>query len=47
MVSEKYKIIAEAEQHGNRAAGGKYDVSESYICNWRKKKSLLLQSSES
>jgi hypothetical protein len=47
MASEKLKILAEAEQHGNRAAGHKYDVSESCIHDWRKKKSLLLQSSES
>ena len=34
---EKLRIIKEAENIGNRAAGRKYDVSESYICDWRKK----------
>jgi hypothetical protein len=47
MASVKLKIIAEAEQQGNRAAGHKCDVMESCIRNWRKIKSLLLQSSES
>ena len=34
---EKLRIINEAEHIGNRAAGGKYDVRESYIRDWRKK----------
>ena len=34
---EKIKIIEEAENIGNRAAGRKYDVRESYIRDWRKK----------
>ena len=34
---EKLRIIEEAENIGNRAAGRKYDVSESCIRDWRKK----------
>ena len=34
---EKLRIIEEEENIGNRAAERKYDVSESYIRNWRKK----------
>ena len=34
---EKLRIIEEAENIGNRAAGRKYDVSKSYIRDWRKK----------
>ena len=34
---EKLRIIEEAENIGNRAAGRKYDVKESYIRDWRKK----------
>ena len=34
---EKLRIIQEAENIGNRAAGRKYDVSESCIYDWRKK----------
>ena len=35
---EKLRIIEEAENIGNRAAGRKYDVRESYIRDWCKKK---------
>ena len=35
---EKLRIIEEAENVGNRAAGRKYDVSESCIRDWRKEK---------
>ena len=35
--NEKLRITEEAENVGNRAAGRKYDVRESYICDWRKK----------
>ena len=31
------RIIEEAENIGNRAAGRKYDVRESCISDWRKK----------
>ena len=34
---EKLRIIEEAENIGNHAAGRKYDVRESYIRDWRKK----------
>ena len=34
---EKLRIIEEAENIENRAAGRKYDVSESCIRDWRKK----------
>ena len=34
---EKLRINEEAENIGNRAAGRKYDVRESYIHDWRKK----------
>ena len=42
--SEKLKIIKDAEEHGNRASARKFDVSESCIRDWRKKKELLLNS---
>ena len=35
---KKLRIIEEAENIGNLAAGRKYDVSESFIRDWRKKK---------
>ena len=34
---EKLRIIEEAENIGKHAAGRKYDVSESCICDWHKK----------
>ena len=34
---EKLRIIDESENVGNCAAGRKYDVSKSCICDWRKK----------
>ena len=34
---EKLRIIEEAENIENRAAGRKYDVSESCFSDWRKK----------
>ena len=37
MANEKLRIIEEAENIGNRAAGRKYDVRESYIRDWHKK----------
>ena len=37
MAKEKLRIIEEAENIGNRAAGRKNDVKESCICDWRKK----------
>ena len=37
MAKEKFRIIDEAENIGNRAAGRKYDVSESCIPDWHKK----------
>ena len=37
---EKLRIIEEAENVGNRAAGRKYDVSESCIRDWRKKQNV-------
>lgn len=43
-VREKLKIIREAEEIGNRAAGRKFDVPESCIRDWRKKKDTLLSS---
>jgi transposase-like protein len=45
MVSEKLRIVRVAEEIGNRAAGQKYDVPESCIRDWRKKKEMLLKSS--
>ena len=36
MAKEKLRIIEEAENIGNRAAGRKYDVSESCIRDWQK-----------
>ena len=35
---EELRIIDEAENSENRAEGRKYDVSESCICDWCKKK---------
>lgn len=40
--SEKLKVVREAEMIGNRAAGRKYDIDESCIRDWRKKKNVLL-----
>jgi hypothetical protein len=40
-------IIQEVEEIGNHAADIKYDVSESCIRDWRKKKQSMLQSSGS
>ena len=40
---EKLHIIEEAEKTSNRAAGRKYDVSESCIRDWRKNKIRLQQ----
>ena len=40
---EKLRIIEEAENIGNRAAGRKYDVRESYIRDWRKNKLRLTE----
>ena len=40
MAKEKLRIIEEAENVGNRAAGRKYDVSESCIHDWRKKQNM-------
>ena len=37
MAKEKLRLIEEAENIGNCAAVKKYDVSESCICDWRKK----------
>ena len=37
---EKLRIIEEAENIGNRAARRKYDVSESFIRDWRKKRNM-------
>ena len=37
---EKLRIIEEAENIGNRAAGRKYDVSGSCIRDWRKKQNV-------
>ena len=34
---EKLRIIEESENIGNRAAGSKYEVSESCILDWRRK----------
>ena len=34
---EKLRVIYEAENIGNCAAGRKYDVRESYIHDWHKK----------
>ena len=43
-VKEKLRIIiVEAENVGNRAAGRKYDVSESCIRDWRKKQNATLE----
>jgi hypothetical protein len=45
MVREKLRIVREAEEIGNCAAGRKYDVPESCIRDWRGKKEMLLKSS--
>jgi transposase-like protein len=45
MVSEKLRVVREAEEIGIRAAGRKYDVSESCIRDWRGKIEMLLKSS--
>jgi transposase-like protein len=45
MVSGKLRIVREAEEIGNHAAGRKYDVRESCIRDWRQKKEMLLKSS--
>jgi transposase-like protein len=37
-VSEKLRIVREAEEIGNRTAGRKYDVPESCIREWREKR---------
>lgn len=38
---EKLRVIAYAEAHGNRAAGREFDIPESNIRSWRKKKERL------
>ena len=40
---EKLRIIEEAKNVGNRAAGRKYDMSESCIRDWCKKKKRNLE----
>ena len=40
---EKLRIIEEEENIGNRAAGKKYDVRESYIRDWHKNKLRLTE----
>jgi hypothetical protein len=42
MVSEKLKIIWEAEENGRNTMGHKCDVSKSGIRDWRKNQDLLL-----
>ena len=37
MAKEKLRIIEEAVNIGNHAAGRKYDVSERYIRDWHEK----------
>ena len=37
---EKLRITEEAENIGNRAAGRKYEVGESYIRDWHKKQNV-------
>ena len=37
MAKEKLRIIEEAENVGNRAAGREYDVNERCMRDWRKK----------
>jgi transposase-like protein len=44
-VSEKLRILQEAEEIGNHAAGRKYDVPKSCIRDWREKKEMLLKGS--
>ena len=34
----KLQVISYAEEHGNRAAGRKFDVDESNVRKWRKNK---------
>ncbi|XP_075229655.1 uncharacterized protein LOC142329169 isoform X13 [Lycorma delicatula] len=46
-VGEKLKIIRSAEEIGNRAAGRQYDISESCVRDWRKKREKLMHSSKS
>ena len=41
---KSFRIIEEAENVGNRAAGRKYDVSESCIHGWHKNKLRLKES---
>lgn len=43
---EKLKVIREAEEIGNRAAGRKYSISESCVRDWRKKKEILKSSNK-
>ena len=43
MAKEKLRIIEEAENIGNHAAGRKYDVSKRCIHDWRKKTKCDLQ----
>lgn len=40
--AHRLKVDNEAEKIGNSAAGCKYDVSNSCVSDWQKKKSLLL-----
>ena len=40
---KSFRIIEDAEDIGNRVAGRKYDVRESYIRDWRKKTKCDLQ----
>jgi transposase-like protein len=37
-VSEKLRIVQEAEEIGNRTAGRKYDIPETCIRDWRGKR---------
>ena len=34
----KLQVISYAEEHGNRAAGRKFDVDESNVRKWRRNK---------
>jgi hypothetical protein len=43
--SEQLRILREAEEIGNRAAGRKYGVPESCIRDWIEKKEMLLKGS--
>ena len=38
---EKLRIIEEAKNIKNHAEGRKYDVSESFICDWHKKQNAI------